>query len=249
MFENYDRGLTYKRRKEFVVPGIIIAILSLTIVQVRSVWSIAKLPMPRSGIDVDAIPASDPPPPPPPKGGAKPKTEVVPTVKKIKVETPVQPVLKKAEPEKSLDTPEDAGEADGVEGGVEGGVAGGVVGGVVGGTGVAAVAPPPVPTQQTVPPTAFKANRISGNEQIQPDDMTKLEISRSGKSRLIASVKVCVDASGNVSSATKVGGGTGFASYDSKILGEVRKWRYRAFLVNGKAVPTCSVVQFIYMQK
>ena len=42
---------------------------------------------------------------------------------------------------------------------------------------------------------------------------------------------------------------TGFSAYDAKIQREMRTWRYRPFVVNGKAVPVCTSVTFIYSQK
>jgi hypothetical protein len=43
---------------------------------------------------------------------------------------------------------------------------------------------------------------------------------------------------------------TGFPSYDNKIVSTIRgEWRYRPFMVNGKATPVCTAVTFIYSQK
>ena len=42
---------------------------------------------------------------------------------------------------------------------------------------------------------------------------------------------------------------TGFGAYDSKILNTMRtQWKYKPFSVNGKAVPVCTAVTFIYTQ-
>ena len=40
---------------------------------------------------------------------------------------------------------------------------------------------------------------------------------------------------------------TGFPAYDSKIQSKIRgEWRYEPYNVNGKAVPVCTAVTFIY---
>jgi len=42
---------------------------------------------------------------------------------------------------------------------------------------------------------------------------------------------------------------TGFPAYDSKIQTKIRgEWRYKPYNVNGKAVPVCTAVTFIYNQ-
>ena len=42
---------------------------------------------------------------------------------------------------------------------------------------------------------------------------------------------------------------SGFPAYDQKIQREMRNWKYRPFMVNGKAAPVCTAVTFIYQQK
>jgi serine/threonine protein kinase len=108
-------------------------------------------------------------------------------------------------------------------------------------------APPAAP--QNVAPTALDANRISGDKNILPDDITKSEISRSGKDRLVATYKLCITLDGAVSTVSQLTS-TGFPAYDTKILNTIRsKWRYRPFMVNGKAAAVCTAVRFIYSQK
>jgi OOP family OmpA-OmpF porin len=109
--------------------------------------------------------------------------------------------------------------------------------------------PPPPAPPQNVAPNALDANRISGEKNIVPDDVTKTEISRSGKDKLIGSYKLCITADGNISSVVQLKS-TGFPAYDSKIQSTIRgEWRYRPFTVNGKPTPVCTAVTFIYSQK
>jgi hypothetical protein len=99
-----------------------------------------------------------------------------------------------------------------------------------------------------VPPTALEASRIAGEKLISPDDVTKTEINRSGKDRVVGTFKLCITVDGAIQNVTMMKS-TGFATYDTKIQGTIRSsWRYRPFNVNGKAVPVCTAVTFIYSQ-
>src|SRR5262245_48740575 len=210
---------------------------------VKSIWDIEQLDRPKNMVGV-AIAPPPPPPPPPPKGGAKPKDVTI-TPKKVKVRDIVQPVkIEKQE----VAAPIETGDPNGVEGGVEGGVVGGDLNGVVAAPPPPPPPPPPAPPQN-VPPTALDANRIAGEKNIVPDDVTKTEISRSGKDKLIGSYKLCITVDGNIASVVQLKS-TGFPSYDNKITSTIRgEWRYRPFMVNGKPTPVCTAVTFIYSQK
>lgn len=101
------------------------------------------------------------------------------------------------------------------------------------------------PRPQTVPPTLLEANRISGNKNIVPDAVTQTAIAQSGKSKLVASYKLCLDARGAIA-AVSVLKSSGFQAYDAKIVREMRLWTYKPYVVNGKPVPVCTAVTFIY---
>ncbi len=94
----------------------------------------------------------------------------------------------------------------------------------------------------------LQGNRISGDPQIAPDDVTKTEIQRSGKNRIITSAKLCLSKDGNVSSVSLIKS-SGFSAYDDKIRREMNSWRYRPYTVNGTAVPVCTSITFIYQQR
>jgi protein TonB len=246
MFGNYEASKNRKMPRWGVplLAGIIVVYAAVLVTAwVKGIWDIEQLERPKNSMDL-AIAAPPPPPPPPPKGGAKPRdTQIVP--KKIRVKDMVQPV--KIE-QKETPAPVEAGDPNGVEGGVEGGVVGGDL------NGVAAAPPPPPPPPppappQNVAPAALDALRIAGEKNIVPDDVTKTEISRSGKDRLVGSYKLCLTAEGNIGQVSQLKS-TGFPSYDSKITGTIRsEWRYRPFTVNGKPTPVCTAVTFIYNQK
>src|SRR4051812_4134631 len=222
------------------------AVLFMTM-WVKSIWEIEMLERPKTQVDL-AVAPPPPPPPPPPPGGARPQNVQI-TPKKFKVKDIVQPVkIEKQEVQKV----EDQGDPNGVEGGEVGGVAGGVVGGDMNGVVGAPPPPPPPPPPappQNVPPTLLEGSRIAGEKMIVPDDVTKTEIQRSGKDKIIASFKLCINLSGEVTGVNMLKS-SGFPAYDQKIQGKMRgEWKYRPYAVNGKAVPVCTAVTFIYSQK
>ena len=246
MFGNFEAA---KNRKmpPWAIPLIsaIVVIYAGVLVSawVKGIWDIEQIERPKNSMDL-AIAAPPPPPPPPPKGGAKPRDTQI-TPKKIRVKDMVQPV--KIE-QKEVAAPVESGDPNGVEGGVEGGVVGGDLNGVVAAPPPPPPPPPPAPPQN-VAPAALVALRIAGEKNIVPDDVTKTEIGRSGKDRLVGSYKLCLTAEGNISQVSQLKS-TGFPAYDSKITSTIRsEWRYRPFTVNGKPTPVCTAVTFIYNQK
>ena len=249
MFANYAAS-KHRKLPPWAAPlltGVVIFHIGLFVTMwIKTIWDLEMLERPKTTIDL-AVAPPPPPPPPPPPGGAKPH-EVQITPKKIKVKDIVQPV----KIEKQETVVEESGDPNGVEGGEEGGVVGGVVGGDLNGVLGAPPPPPPPPPPappQNVPPTLLEGSRIAGEKMIVPNDVTKTEIQRSGKTRLIGSFKLCLTSGGAVSSV-KMLKSTGFSSYDNKILTKMRtEWRYKPYLVNGKAVPVCTAVTFIYTQK
>jgi protein TonB len=246
MFANFEAA---KRRKlprwaaPLLAAMLLFHVVLFVTMWIETIWDLEQLDRPKNSVDL-AIAPPPPPPPPPPKGGVKPK-EVTLTPKKIKVRDIVQPVkIEKDEPVQVIEE----GDPNGVEGGEEGGVVGGELVGVVAAPPPPPPPPPPAPPK-TVPPTALEQTRIAGEKMIVPDDVTKTEISRSGKDRLVGSFKLCITADGNIKSVNQLKS-TGFSSYDSKIQNTIRgDWRYRPFMVNGKAVEVCTAVTFIYSQK
>jgi hypothetical protein len=107
--------------------------------------------------------------------------------------------------------------------------------------------PPPSGSAQTVPPTLLEGHRIAGTRAIAPDDRTKIAIARSGKDRLIGSLKLCVNALGEITVVSLLKS-TGFPDYDAKLERGMREWRYSPYEVNGKPVPVCTAITFIYKQ-
>jgi protein TonB len=249
MFDNY---VGYKNRKArkwvgvTIVSSIVLHVVVLIAFIVHSFWVIDKLAVPERAVELAAAPP--PPPPPPPAASAKPKPKKVKTVK-VKAPEIHQPVkeLPKEQPEEPAE--EDPGVVGGVEGGIAGGVVGGVLGGVEGGALGDIKAPPPPPEKpKIVPQVALDKQFLSGERQITPSEEVKNAIRRDGLTRVVGTFKMCVSAGGNISSIDTLKS-TGYPAYDRKITGAMRGWQYRPFRVNGKPVPVCTSITFIYKQE
>lgn len=249
MFDNYVVAKKGKPKKWVVALltfSIAVHVVAVVALMIRSFWMIEKVAVP----DTESSISTAPPPPPPPPPGGKKKPDNVEKKKVKKVEAAeVQP--NKIKEEQKVTESEDEGEEGGVEGGVAGGVAGGVLGGVeggvLGGTGDAPPPPPKPEKPQIVQQTALEASRISGDKNIQPPDTVKTQISRDGKNRVMAVVKMCLTEGGSVKSLNVIKS-SGYDAYDRQIKAKMNQWKYRPFKVNGKAVPVCSAITFIYTQ-
>ncbi len=117
-------------------------------------------------------------------------------------------------------------------------------GGLIGGPPPPPPPPPPV-SPQTVPPSQIEALRIAGSKTIVPNLDTRADIISAGKSRVVASYKLCLDDKGSVSTATALKS-SGFPAYDRKINAEIRQWIFKPYKLNGRAVPVCTAVTFTY---
>lgn len=67
----------------------------------------------------------------------------------------------------------------------------------------------------------------------------------SGKPKVVASIKMCLDDKGSVSSVALLKP-SGFGAYDRKIITELRQWIFKPYKINGRAMPVCTAVTFIY---
>ena len=98
--------------------------------------------------------------------------------------------------------------------------------------------------QLTTSTETMDAQRIAGNRDIHPPNRVKR---LSPHMNLQVSAKLCIARSGLVS-AVRLLKSSGVASYDARILQQVRGWRYRPFQVDGVPSPVCSSVLFVYAQ-
>jgi hypothetical protein len=109
-----------------------------------------------------------------------------------------------------------------------------------------------VAAPRNVAPAELDKLRIKGDRNIMPDEADKLAIQNasrlSGESRdarLIASLKFCVDRTGKVSQVRLLKS-SGYPGYDQKLQGEIIGWQFRPYEVDGKPVPVCTAVAFLY---
>jgi protein TonB len=245
VFENYV-GAKTKGLPQWAIAviggAVALHVIFIGALVLKSFWSINKLPLPETEVTFGA----PPPPPPPPPAGSKKKTFEKKSLTKVKETVQVDKDKPKEKPDSNADS-EDEGVEGGVEGGVKGGVVGGVLGGVEGGIlGGTGTGPPPPPKAEPkiVPQRALEASRISGSTQIQPPNDVNVKIRRTGKAA-VGVFKMCLSDGGSVKSVRKLKG-TGYPKYDAKLSREMRLWKYRPFMVNGRAVPVCTSVTFIY---
>jgi protein TonB len=248
MFENYEAAKKRKPPKwamPLIVTGLVVHVALLMAMWIKSIWEVEKLELPKGRISLGGF--APPPPPPPLKGGKKPDPAKKDLPKKKKVDETVQPTK---EPEKIADSSSVNTDSEGPEGGDPDGDENGSLDGIAGGIATAAPPPPPPPpaAPTMVAPTALAALRTAGEAQIHPDDVTKTEIQRSGKAKVVASFKLCVTAGGGVQSLTQLKS-SGFPAYDAKIKREMAGWKYRPFMINGRPSQVCTAVTFIYSQK
>ncbi len=259
MFENYVVAKTSKAKKWAMITigvSLVAHFIVVMALVIRGYWQVERHDPPKESALKISVLAKAPPPPPPKKGVRKKKrtqTKKIVTKKmKIVKATDVQPTPKTkivTTPDTADDSDLPEGDPDGVEGGVTGGVPGGVVGGVLGSSGTGAPPPPPPPPSppKIVLQHVLEQRRISGEKRIVPSESDKLKIRRDDKSQVIASMKMCLNGSGTVARVTTMKS-SGYPGYDAKIRGKMRQWRYKPFMVNGKAVPVCTSVTFIYRQ-
>jgi TonB family protein len=99
-----------------------------------------------------------------------------------------------------------------------------------------------------LPPGVAKGLRLSGNEQIYPPEMVRVEMLHQGKTTVQATVQLCVSARGSVDHVRLLKA-TGFRAYDEVLTREIREWRYRPYLVDGVPSPMCTVTVIIYRMK
>jgi hypothetical protein len=93
-------------------------------------------------------------------------------------------------------------------------------------------------------PAELNPLRIVGNINVSPDaeDKSKLH----GR-RVVGTFRLCLDEAGRYESGTLMRS-TGLPRYDAKIARTMMTWEYRPYVVDGKPIPVCTAVTFIYTQ-
>jgi periplasmic protein TonB len=220
-----------KRLFWLLIGALILHAVVLTTVLIVDFLRVSPVPQPAVTITLlDAASLAPPPPPPPPPKKPKPKT-----VQK-KVEQPKDMLAPKEIPK---DIPKDeptsdepGGDVGGVEGGIEGGVS----------TGQVAPPPPPPPPPQPLKPVlqnleVAKRRRMAG---IEPEYPYRARL-QGWEATLIA--RIHLSPTGEVERID-------FVQTDPNFEDSVRKailtWRFKPFVVDGKAVSTYFVQKFVF---
>jgi serine/threonine-protein kinase len=108
-----------------------------------------------------------------------------------------------------------------------------------------ATAPAAAPAAPTnIAPTVFQGLRASGGA-IEPPEAAQTQMMRDEKTKVSAVIKVCIDANGAVTSSSAAKS-SGYSAYDQRLIDGVKSWRYRPYMVAGKATPACSAVVFAF---
>lgn len=248
MFATFNKA-RHRKPPRWAAPllgGVVVFHVALFVgMWVKTIWDIEHLDRPKMSIDL-AVAAAPPPPPAPPPGGAKPQDVVI-KPKHHTVRELVQPV----HIEQQTAPTAEIGDVGSGSGTVIGGTGDDPNTPDIGDPGPPLPPPPPAappPQPVNVAPPTLEASRIAGSKLIEPTDTTKLDIQRSGKSRLVGSFKLCLTAGGAVSTVAMLKS-SGFPAYDQTIMTRIREeWRYRPFMINGTPAPVCTAVTFIYSQ-
>jgi protein TonB len=226
------------------------AVLCAGLIIFAIIWSLFHIEeLAPPSVAVTFFAAAPPPPPPPPpakkkRDTPKPKPVVQPTVQQVK-QPLVQPKVKEPEPEP------DKEDEQGVEGGVEGGVPGGVIGGVLGGERDKAPPPPPPPKPEPPAPpkvvqaTVLESQKISGSVPSLPPTVKDSAFTALGNQpgMLTAMFKVCIGPDGAIAQVNLLKP-SGSAALDDFIRANLRTWRYRPYMINGKPTPICGTKVF-----
>jgi hypothetical protein len=188
---------------------------------------------------------------PPPPALGRPDAPEKPKVAKAKPKPVIDKALSQPTDVKPKDAPppEDPDEGGGEDTkgqptGVEGGDPNAPPSVEPPGTGTAE--PPPPVAPKIIDIKAMEAQRISGNAHISLPPNVLMTMKNAGQERAMAVVRLCLDASGVPTSVQTVKK-TGFSEADAKIEREIRGWRYRPLVVDGRAMPVCAAVQFVYL--
>lgn len=235
-------------RRWLVIPSIGVHVLIIMIALVLGAWHLDRLEPAKLHVEIGMAP-----PPPPAESGspALPKPAFTQKQqKKIARDLVVPPEVKPPDAAPtSVATTAATGEGPG------NGLGSGTGSGEGDGNGSGSspctsdCGPPPAPVkppaQTVVPPTALSQLFLTGERNIEPPAPTKQVMLADGKTKVVASFKLCLDASGSVAS-TRIIKSSGYAAYDDALASGMAGWRYKPYSVDGRGMPVCSVVTFVY---
>lgn len=250
---------TPRSRQLFIAVSAALHGLVVLALAVGAMWRIDKLtPDKTQTVFVKAGAPPGPPAAAPPAAAVAKKAQAPTKVRPRDLTQPVIAKLETDEPVMAFDgDPNATGEAGatGSGGGGGGNCGAGPCIGVGIGDGdlpFGEIAPPkaptPPPAAEIIPPNMVEGLRVAGNAQIAPPEQVKVQMVREDKNQAVASVKMCLTTTGAVESLSLIKG-TGYDGYDSLIRSEMQKWRYKPYRVDGRPVPVCTVVTFVFRMR
>ena len=99
-----------------------------------------------------------------------------------------------------------------------------------------------------VPSESLASKRVSGEAGIDPPRAVDSQMRDKRLTHILAEFRLCLSAQGRVSDIN-LNISSGFPRYDRKIFEGMQKWRYSPRVEDGKPVPVCSSVTFIYVPR
>ena len=111
-----------------------------------------------------------------------------------------------------------------------------------------APAPRPAPVAEAphvIQPAQLRALRVAGSDQIDAPEVVQTQMLHDEHKKTSATVKVCIGTAGEITHASLLKS-SGYTAFDDHLVASVHGWRYKAHTVDGRAVPACSAVTFVY---
>ena len=97
-----------------------------------------------------------------------------------------------------------------------------------------------------IPSHFLDGKRIAGNERIMPPQSVLVAMYRSNNRRIEGNIKMCIDKNGRVKTL-QMTRTMGYKAYDTKLLREMRHWRYRPYRIDNQPVVVCTSITFIFV--
>lgn len=89
--------------------------------------------------------------------------------------------------------------------------------------------------------------RVAGETLVAPDAREKTLLQKARIKRVVAAFHYCIDTTGRVSRVLPIRH-SGLPRYDRKLVEAIQRWTYQPFVDEGRPVPVCSSVHYIYNQ-
>ena len=112
----------------------------------------------------------------------------------------------------------------------------------------APVAPPAAPARKDykpVPLAELEKLRIGGDRQPELPRNVKQIMNRDSVKAVMIAAKTCINEQGTVASVTLMKGSE-YDEANNKIVGDIKKWRFKPYMSGGVATPVCTAVMLNY---